>query len=596
MYRNRFLLRSIKAKLVRKIIISLATICLLNMCSLSAQVPWPVFPGSQQANITGTVGEFRGSTSSPRFHQGFDVTNGADYRVYAIEGGTVINAGGSGCNKYIDIQHANGITRYYHIDAVVVSGNVTIGQQIGSMTTGGCAIHVHVQQMGINYLENHLAPFQDHTLPTLYTWSIRVNGHRLNQSTTRYSANSTLNGVSHRIIGNKVDLVLNADDTRLNPMGNSPGVGAVAPFQMNYQLFDAAGNRLDSVGYLDFSESPLDAHAGQVFGANSTSSNYNWILTAHPRIAPADRYWNTALQQGAIEDWSKNPALDAPINIEAEYPDGAYMIRFAARDVDFLSNQFPGSYNEETLDVPIVIDNFRPFVQKVVFEADSGQRDSSDWLWDGTALNFRSDSIEVDQASDMRIVVHCSEAMKELQLEIPAFNFIQKKTTAESGSNDQIWAFHIDSMLLANSSTCKHELKLSGLDYADHPLEAQPANLAIRQGAGTWSPLATGGVDEFHHFFYTENCLVGLEEEKMENAINIFPNPATNQVQIEMLTKDLPYHLSIWNLQGQLLFEKKNITQELYQHKLSELAAGLYLLKIESTHLLFNYPLQIVRQ
>jgi len=306
-----------------------------------AQLPWPSFPFNQQPSITGTLGEFRGSTSFPRFHQGVDITNGSDFRVFAVWGGTITAAGGSGCNKYIDIQDSMGTTRYIHIDAVVTSGNVAPGQLIGSMTTaGGCAIHLHIQRNGENLLENAFSPFTDQTLPTLYAWSIRENGHSLTRNAARYSNDSEINGIRYRIIGNKVDLVLNADDTRLNPQGQSPGVGAVAPYKLDYQILDAAANPIGDtiVDNLDFGKKLLNAHAGQVFGVSSNSGNYNWIMTSHPSIAPADRYWNTGIRQGEQENWANTTALDAALNAEARYPDGAYLIRFRARDVDYDSD------------------------------------------------------------------------------------------------------------------------------------------------------------------------------------------------------------------------------------------------------------------
>ncbi len=555
-------------------------IFILLLSSAYAQLPWPVFPTSQQPHITGTVGEFRGSVSSPRFHQGVDITNGSDLRVFAIEAGSVTATGGSGCNKYIDIQSANGTIRYYHIDATVFSGNVAAGQQIGSMTsTTGCAVHVHVQRMGQNLLQNGFAPFDDHTPPTIYAWSVRENGHSLSRAAARHTQNSLVDGLSHRVIGHKVDLVLNADDSRLDPLGMSPGVGAVAPFKLAYQILDIGGNSIgDSlVCNIDFSNPPLDAHAGQVFGTSSTSSNYNWILTAHTSVAPADRYWNTAIRIGEREDWANNSALDAAINEEARYPEGQYLIRFSARDVNFLSDSLPGSYNEVTLDVPVVIDNFRPYVQKVVFQQTNGQTDSTDWLWDGTSLSFRSDTLNLDKYANLSILVHCSEPMKQLSLEIPAIAFQQNITTPVPFSNRRIWAFQLDSTDLKASTACKHQLHLSGLDYADNELEMNPANLAIRQSASSWSPGATPGKDKLHSFFLPENCLVSIAEDASALQVEIYPNPAREEVWVSC---GQPFDLSLWNPLGQLVFQKKNITSQTYRLPLHTLAAGMYWVEV----------------
>lgn len=561
-------------------------ICWLVSLSSPAQTLWPVFPTNQQPNITGTIGEFRGSVSSPRFHQGTDITNGSDFRVFSIEAGTVTNAGGSGCNKYIDIQNANGVTRYYHIDAIVLAGNVTAGQQIGVMTTtGGCAVHVHVQRIGQNLLENTFSPFVDHTVPTLYAWSARENGHSIAQSAVRYSQNSIIDGLSHRIIGNKVDLVLNADDTRLDPFGMSPGVGAVAPFRLAYQVLDIAGNSIGDtiVDNIDFSKWPLNAHAGKVFGTSSTSSNFNWIMTSHPSIAPADRYWNTGIRQGEQENWANNTALDAALNLEAQYPDDQYIIRFSARDVDFMSDSLPGSYNEETLDVPVVIDNFRPFVQKVVFQQDTTLNDSTDWVWNGNSLSLRSDTIEVFRQSDLNIFIHCSEPMKQLTLEIPEINFQQTTSSPVAFSNRQLWTFQIDSTALLASTTCEHVLRISGLDYANNQLEMNPANLSVRQSASAWSPTARPGPDQVHSFQLVENCFVGLEGALDNAAFHMYPNPAEDYVWIHVLSPTpLPYHLRVWSPLGQLLFHSVVNEKAPYKLSLKDFAAGIYFLEVET--------------
>lgn len=560
--------------------------CWLLSLSATAQTVWPVFPTNQQPNITGTVGEFRGSTSSPRFHQGTDVINGGDYRVYSVDAGTVTNTGGSGCNKYIDIQNANGTTRYYHIDATVLSGNVAAGQQIGSMTTtGGCAVHVHVQRVGQNLLENAFSPFVDHTLPTVYAWSARENGHTLTQAATRYGQNSQIDGVSYRVIGNKVDLVLNADDTRLNPLGMSPGVGAVAPFQLAYHILDIAGNSIGDtiVDNIDFSTSPLDAHAGYVFGTSSTSSNYNWVMTSHPSIVPADRYWNTGIRQGQQEDWANNTTLDAALNLEAQYPEGQYMIRFSARDVDFLSDTLPGSYNEETLDAPIVIDNFRPFVQKVVFQQDTGLHDSTDWVWDGSTLAFRADTISAIKSADLLIYIHCSEPMKQLSIEIPEIRFQQTTTTPVPFSNRLIWTFQVDSTALLASMACEHVLGIRGLDYADNPLEMNPANLSVRQSASSWNPAATPGQDRLHSFQLPENCVVGLENNIADFEVEIYPNPAEDYVWIQVSSPTpLPYDLRVWGSLGQLLFHEKVNNHAPMEISLADFAEGMYWIELET--------------
>lgn len=566
--------------------ISFHLLLLLFVGSSWAQIPWPTFPSTVQPDLTGTLGEFRGSISSPRFHQGTDVTNGSDYRVFAVEAGTVTNSGGSGCNKYIDIQSANGTIRYYHIDAIVFSGNVAANQQIGSMTTtGGCAVHLHIQRIGQNFLQNGFSPFVDRTLPTIYAWSARENGHSLTRSAIRYSQDVVIDGDPHRVLGNKVDLVLNADDTRLNTQGSSPGIGAVAPFQLAYQILDFNGNSIGDtiVDNIDFSQTPLNSHADKVFGVNSTSANYNWIMTSHPSIAPADRYWNTGIRQGEQEDWANNSLLDAALNLEARYPDDRYLLRFSARDVDFMSDTLPGSYNEEIMEVPIVVDNFRPYLQRVVFQQDSLTIDSSTWLWDGSSLQFDADSIAIDKQKKLEITVHSSEPLSQLTLEVPSLNVQQISTYPRPSSQGRIWDFFIEASKLRNSLNCKHEIQFTGTDYANHPLEINPANLSVRQSSSNWSPAPTPGIDQHHSFYVLENCTVGIESNAKDLGMELYPNPANNFVWVKVSSSvPLPYQIRVWNVLGQLKYHTVVKESRAFQVPLKDYAAGIYLLEVES--------------
>lgn len=73
----------------------LVLFCVSFLCN--AQNMWPVGTGLDPSGIAGTLGEFRGDNTNPRFHRGTDIIH-TNPSVYAINDGlVVINYNPSNC-------------------------------------------------------------------------------------------------------------------------------------------------------------------------------------------------------------------------------------------------------------------------------------------------------------------------------------------------------------------------------------------------------------------------------------------------------------------------------------------------------------------
>ena len=83
-----------------------------------------------------------------------------------------------------------------------------------------------------------------------------------------------------------------------------------------------------------------------------------------------------------------------------------------------------------------------------------------------------------------------------------------------------------------------------------------------------------------HHF--TVGGGVSNVEDKSTKLFNIYPNPTTGQIQIELTENNQPFNIQLYNILGEALWHKK-IKVHSYQKRLniSDLPNGVYLLKLQ---------------
>ena len=465
---------------------------------LQAQALWPVYPQNQPHSIAGTIGEYR---EYSRFHHGVDILNGANHNVYAIESGTIDALIHTGTTiSQINIKGMQGTTKYVHVDpcsTCILGDSVQTGQLIGTMCDPA-AYHVHLESsLYPNMLAHRLCGYNDNTAPQIQSVSFRKDGLTLTNNTAAFLIASPYAAGQGALVYNKVDIMARVSDMM--------GGYTCAPSRLSYEIFNQNNISIDNgaVCNLNFEQSLLNAAASYCF-ANGTSFSpaiYNYILTAHPRTTPYNRYWNTNLRQGVLENWSGNPNLDARAVEECRYPDGQYNIQIIARDVDY-----DNSFNQVITNNPVVIDNFLPRVAKVEIRKESAAGQlvyMGQWSWTAGQLSFSSTTgTTAYNPSKIWIKITTSESMADIWLHSGSFQGMS--ITPEAGSLGRDWVFTITAGNLSNGT---NQLTIKGHDLAGNELEGfintssvSSPSIPIHRPDGSWVPAAAGNPDVIHAF------------------------------------------------------------------------------------------------
>ncbi|WP_163408151.1 endonuclease [Flavobacterium ajazii] len=155
----------------------------------------------------------------------------------------------------------------------------------------------------------------------------------------------------------------------------------------------------------------------------------------------------------------------------------------------------------------------------------------------------------------------------------------------------------------ANISTTATELTFNGNDAVGlfkngvlidiiGTFNGGTANFAIdvtlRRKSTVTSPSATFNLSGEWDSYTTDTCnnlsgkmAITIEEEALQisNDVLIFPNPSNGNFNIGLSNFDSPYHLEIFSVTGQKVFEKQNSTDAVI--RLGHIAKGIYVVKIE---------------
>lgn len=269
--------------------------------------------------------------------------------------------------------------------------------------------------------------------------------------------------------------------------------------------------------------------------------NTNYHLVASHVEEDTTRYWNTRARDGG----ARNDGSDAPlarVNSEARFGDGRYTLHAAARDVEFY-----GAVRESL----VIVDNFRPYVRKVVVRDDSGELYAGEWTFDGTNIVYShadpDDGMKddfgnkrcADGTSDVTIEVAFSEPMKDAQMS--AIDPLAYMPTLErvTPGQDTLWMAVVPKAKLKTTRDRggRQILEIFGTDYADNdvrqittPDPIDPADNS-RDGAVMRGP---GGADELHRFAICEGLALVVDvtgsmydeieavKEAMTEAITIY--------------------------------------------------------------------------
>jgi hypothetical protein len=84
----------------------------------------------------------------------------------------------------------------------------------------------------------------------------------------------------------------------------------------------------------------------------------------------------------------------------------------------------------------------------------------------------------------------------------------------------------------------------------------------------------------------------GIKNEALINTFQIYPNPADNLLTIQN-PKGVAYTYTLYNLNGSILFEQLQAQHSVKEVDLSSLAAGIYVLSIQSAGLIYNHKIAV---
>ena len=504
-------------KLINHLLLAVLALTTLKSISQTIQAPnfgWPVNTNTNsyhRGTLIGSPGEYRppyiGETDD-RFHLGVDLAGDAT-DIYSIEVGSYpISLAGSGSNRRMEI---NG-SLYWHIiehhfaanGATIVKYNDLIGDYL--QNSG----HLHYQKTGTNPLYGSLYSFEDNTVADFTAWSFRKEGHNFQSSTPAFS-DITLNGSNYPLLYDKIDIVVQPTDYRVNPNGNG-NVPNVAPNRFSYEILDNHNTSLSGfITNIDFTNLPTNFNAVvTTFGYGTALGNpsiFKYIVT-NSLNPPYNRYWNSLLKTNTIETWPGNNSLNARIIDEARYKDGINKVSLTMSDIDYYD--YPNNSNNITLEV--IIDNFLPYIKKVEVFSGSKKTYSSHWEWNSALaqLDFFPDILNLTVSDDQNAIIHIStsEPMKSLNVMIPTLITTSQNCTVLPGTNDQEWELIIPASNIAGRAGT-YNLSINGYDLASNPVwgfssqtAISSATIPVRQYDGSWIPAAPSGVQpDTRHIF-----------------------------------------------------------------------------------------------
>jgi len=184
---------------------------------------------------------------------------------------------------------------------------------------------------------------------------------------------------------------------------------------------------------------------------------------------------------------------------EAMYPDGDYRLLARAETIEGLYFSTP-----QTQSKVIRIDNFLPFIQKVKVIKSSMFTPfyMGEWLWNGNSLDYIN---QVDNqgtgGANLSVIVETSEPMQELSMAYDNFNS-QVSTTGVPGTDNTQFIFAIPAAYLQTGTMALvfkgKDLSGNELMVLDAETSYAAAQIPVRTGNTTWSPMPNTGLDKVH--------------------------------------------------------------------------------------------------
>ncbi|MBL6448709.1 PKD domain-containing protein [Fulvivirga sp. 29W222] len=523
-----------------------------------------------RGNISGTVGDWRGTGwagyGGARFHSGVDftstLTGAAGRAVYSMHAGTATVINNGDCwNDFIQIRLADGSDVYYKhirpsstdpvtglaVTEIRNGSTVAVGTFLGLMITGeSCNQHLHLNDNSdpssslpgtTNFLNNFLTPFTDSHAPDFMgpfnvdgniiqenssndAVEIRSNGHRHDFDSQVLTDEITISNETHKVVYKYIDIISRMRDRHILSTGAGSNGGNNGINAVSYEILSGATSLTGEIENINFNNVPNNIRAQYIYDTRSVigaESRHVYILTGHPHLEPYDRFFNTRLRIGQIEDWdlSNRGNKDARGIAEAEFPDGKYVLRIRAKDISNNTNTDP---NITVRDAKIFIDNFRPYIERVEVATQFGNLPITKYEgeWVPNAASGILDFSELNEGTispfyDIKVTVTASEPLRYDGVDNPVLQIdgiSNPNLTAVSADRKQ-FTFTIPAYTIAAGDVPEERtLNFTGLDLAGNALVAFDSEdsdvsytaIPPRNADGTWptAGIIPSGTDTRH--------------------------------------------------------------------------------------------------
>lgn len=224
---------------------------------------------------------------------------------------------------------------------------------------------------------------------------------------------------------------------------------------------------------------------------------------------PYDDYYFSDFYTRVHEDYELGGIHEfADANEDAKYKDGKYQLFAKVTTVrdDVYTSSDGGAVPSE-----IIIDNFKPFIQKVeIYKEGASQPEySREWIWANGQYELEPipPGLNFDVNEGISVVITTSEAMVNIELSL---NGYANNNTEPENEERTIWNFDVADQYVIEGS---NQLIIDGKDLATNDIQNftnSTAVVPIRTGPASWNPPATNGADNWHSF--TANASVAPPE------------------------------------------------------------------------------------
>lgn len=443
---------------------------------------------------------------SSYFHEGVDVRGSLD-NVVAMRSGlvTYYNQGNSGGTMVIEVQTATGVEAdsYLHVllDPWNVGAQIQAGDVVGQVSnvyfSPGSNDHVHLNRFApygggsgyVNGRTNMLHPLAKYSAAADRDPQGNAAQPQDADENGRVfwiaPANSNTSVLDFAF--KDVDLILEATDRLSSTLYWNQGLVSagywiesfaagegVRSAALPYRLvsFDDAwrGSHFDCDTLVTTALLSSGAHTVE-FGPNNTG----WTMIANYRLTntsgttgsgsdiDANESWRSDARAGSGSEPNGSDALQAREIHEARFPDGSYVVHALTSD---LEQELDSTY-------PLVVDNFRPYVERVEVQILGTGKKCYDrgWIFDSATglLEFKDlllhpPAIATDEKPAARITITFSEPMSEASMAqiVPSVGPLAALQSTQPILQRTRWSLTIPWTL--NAELPQYRLHISGAD------------------------------------------------------------------------------------------------------------------------------------